>query len=212
NTIQSSATRSFKKINNFYTEFQLGMSSLIQKFLRLFVAFNCLSYGFTVQRNWWRCQISENKPVEAIAFINGTSIKGTVTFVQASCLLPVTIQVSLTGLTQGDHGFHVHEKGDISGGCTSMLAHYNPDSLNHGGQTDKIRHEGDLGNIQANANGVSSMTIIDSYITLSGPRTIIGRGIVVHNNRDDLGKGGSADSLTTGNSGARVACAVIGYA
>lgn len=76
---------------------------------------------------------------------------------------------------------------------------------------DKIRHEGDLGNIQANAAGVSTMTIVDNYITLSGPRSVIGRGLVIHNNIDDLGKGGVADSLTTGNSGSRIACAVIGY-
>lgn len=130
-------------------------------------------------------------------------------------------------------GFHVHEKGDISAGCASMLTHYNPDMValnfnyksqiifenifslifkfNHGAQTDKIRHEGDLGNIQANAAGVASMTIVDNYSTLSGPRSIIGRGLVIHNNRDDLGKGGAPDSLTTGNSGSRIACSVIGY-
>lgn len=84
------------------------------------------------------------------------------------------------------------------------------EKYNHGGQTDKIRHEGDLGNIQANADGVSSMTITDNYLTLSGPRSIIGRGLVIHNNRDDLGKGGG-DSLTTGNSGSRIVCGVIGY-
>lgn len=55
------------------------------------------------------------------------------------------------------------------------------------------------------------MTITDSYLTLSGPRSIIGRGLVIHSNRDDLGKGGAADSLTTGNAGGRIACGVIGY-
>lgn len=74
-----------------------------------------------------------------------------------------------------------------------------------------MRHEGDLGNIQANGDGVSSMTIVDNYLTLSGPRSIIGRGLVIHNNRDDLGKGGAPDSLTTGNSGSRIVCGIIGY-
>lgn len=77
---------------------------------------------------------------------------------------------------------------------------------------DRIRHEGDLGNIQANADGTSSMTIVDNYITLSGPRSVIGRGLVVHMKKDDLGKGGAPDSLTTGNAGGRIACGVIGYA
>ena len=41
---------------------------------------------------------------------------------------------------------------------------------------------------------------------------IIGRGLVIHEDPDDLGLGGDKTSLTTGNSGKRIACAVIGYA
>ncbi|KAG4077374.1 hypothetical protein HA402_009775 [Bradysia odoriphaga] len=91
------------------------------------------------------------------------------------------------------------------------MAHYNPDMHNHGGLTDKIRHAGDMGNIKANADGVASMTIVDNYITLSGSRSIVGRGLVIHEKMDDLGKGGASDSLTTGNAGGRIGCGVIGY-
>ncbi|XP_037049697.1 superoxide dismutase [Cu-Zn], chloroplastic-like isoform X2 [Bradysia coprophila] len=163
----------------------------------------CLSRGLA-ERNWLNCFGGEIRPVKAIAFINSTSVKGTVIFTQANCLSPVTVQVSLTDLKPGDHG-------DVSGGCTSMMSHYNPDMNNHGGLTDKIRHEGDMGNIQANADGMSSMTIVDNYITLSGSRSIIGRGLVIHEKMDDLGKGGASDSLTTGNAGGRIGCGVIGY-
>jgi Cu-Zn family superoxide dismutase len=37
-----------------------------------------------------------------------------------------------------------------------------------------------------------------------------GRSIIVHADKDDLGLGGEDDSLTTGHSGKRIACAVIG--
>lgn len=49
-------------------------------------------------------------------------------------------------------------------------------------------------------------------MSLFGEYSVVGRSVVVHAKEDDLGEGGHADSLTTGNSGARVACGVIGLA
>jgi hypothetical protein len=39
---------------------------------------------------------------------------------------------------------------------------------------------------------------------------LYGRSIIVHEDRDDLGKGPHEDSKTTGHSGKRIACAIIG--
>ncbi len=47
---------------------------------------------------------------------------------------------------------------------------------------------------------------------LIGPFSVIGRSLIVHADRDDLGKGGHETSLVTGNAGARVCCGVIGIA
>ena len=41
---------------------------------------------------------------------------------------------------------------------------------------------------------------------------LVGRSVIIHADKDDLGLGDEADSLTTGHSGARIACAVIGRA
>jgi Cu-Zn family superoxide dismutase len=57
------------------------------------------------------------------------------------------------------------------------------------------------------------MSFVDDVIRLRGKKAnIIGRGLIIHADEDDLGKGGKEDSLITGHAGKRVACAVIGHA
>jgi Cu-Zn family superoxide dismutase len=99
------------------------------------------------------------------------------------------ITYRVTGLTPGNHGFHVHEKADFSNGCLSAGPHYNPFNKNHGAPTDEDRHVGDLGNIVADADGVAEGVIIDHLIKLSGPYSVVGRSMMVHADPDDLGKG-----------------------
>jgi Cu-Zn family superoxide dismutase len=72
---------------------------------------------------------------------------------------------------------------------------------------------GDLGNIKTNAKGEAKYSFCDSVIKLRGVKSnIIGRGLIIHEDEDDCGKGGNAESLKTGNAGKRIACAIIGYA
>ena len=79
----------------------------------------------------------------------------------------------------------------------------------HGADSDSIRHVGDLRPIEANAQGTSKVTFTDRWIVLIGVNSIMGRSIVVHKRPDDLGRGSSPDSKTTGNAGGRLACATI---
>lgn len=132
------------------------------------------------------------------------------TLSQKSCNDPIQVEVALVGLEPGYHGFHVHEKGDLSGGCGSTGGHYNPDNVEHGNIHDKIRHVGDWANVEAGTDGIVSTTFEDKVATLYGERSILGRAIVVHEKVDDLGQGGHADSKKTGNAGGRLACGVIG--
>lgn len=83
---------------------------------------------------------------------------------------------------------------------------------NHGDYTDNDRHVGDLGNIQANQDGTATISIIDNEVKLMGFHSVVGRSCVIHAGEDDLGKGGNEESKKTGNSGARIACGVIGVA
>ena len=71
------------------------------------------------------------------------------------------------------------------------------------------RHVGDMGNIESDGK-VAKMDYVDKVITLTGPNTIVGRAVVVHEGTDDLGQGGFEDSKTTGHAGGRLGCGVIG--
>ena len=84
----------------------------------------------------------------------------------------------------------------------------------HGGRDDTVqrRHVGDLGNIVADAAGSVDIEFDDALVSLRGPLSIVGRSVVIHSDEDDLGRGPHADSATTGHSGARIACGVIGLA
>jgi len=150
-------------------------------------------------------------PIRAIAVFDNGPIRGTVRFTEQRG--NVLIDIDLKGLKKGLHGFHIHECGDMSDKCESMCAHFNPFGQTHGGPHDKVRHVGDLGNLIVDDRGCSKYSFTDNIIRLRGIRTnIIGRGLIIHADEDDLGKGGQKDSLTTGHAGKRIACAVIGYA
>ncbi|XP_065146804.1 superoxide dismutase [Cu-Zn] [Paramisgurnus dabryanus] len=151
-------------------------------------------------------------PSKAVCVLKGTGeVTGVVHFNQEDGdNAPVTVSGEISGLTPGEHGFHVHAFGDNTNGCISAGPHYNPHDKTHGGPTDANRHVGDLGNVTAGADGVAKINIEDKMLTLRGQHSIIGRTMVIHEKADDLGKGGNEESLKTGNAGGRLACGVIG--
>lgn len=160
---------------------------------------------------------SKRSRVVAVASLIGNtkapSVRGAVYFREA-LNGEVLVNVTIRGLpAHSVHGLHIHEAGDLTEGCTSVCAHFNPLNQHHGGRTDVVRHVGDLGNISSDAQGKCHTWFVDHLIKLSGrERNIIGRSVVVHARHDDLGRGGHKESLLTGNSGDRIACGVIGYA
>ena len=56
---------------------------------------------------------------------------------------------------------------------------------------------------------MAKFSVTAQRVDLIGDRSVIGRGLVIHEDEDDLGKGGDAESLKTGNAGERLACGVI---
>ena len=134
------------------------------------------------------------------------TVAGTILFKQQANG-PTLIVGKITGLTPGEHGFHIHEFGDLSQGCESAGGHYNPDGVDHGDLEEG--HVGDLGNITADEDGVANISIAAKRVDLTGERSVVGRAVVVHSDKDDLGQGGDDESLKTGNAGDRLACGVI---
>ena len=149
---------------------------------------------------------SADEPTKAIAVLHptkGSSVEGTVTFTKTGD--EVKIVADVTGLTPGKHGFHIHEFGDCSSPDGKAAGgHFNPMNSPHAGHDAAERHEGDLGNLEADAAGKAHLELTDKMMTMSGEKSIIGRGVIVHEKEDDL------KSQPVGNAGGRVACGVIG--
>lgn len=143
------------------------------------------------------------KAVAVLIPTAGNKVSGTVTFTQAGDNVKVSAQ--LEGLTPGKHGFHIHEFGDCSSKDGAAAGgHFNPGGSAHGAPEASARHAGDMGNIDAGADGVARLEFNDPVMKLNGPGTIVGRGLIVHANPDDL------KTQPTGNAGGRLACGVIG--
>ncbi|NGP89818.1 superoxide dismutase family protein [Fodinibius halophilus] len=148
------------------------------------------------------------KHSQAVAVVHATAgneVSGTVTFTKKE--KGVRVQADLSGLSEGKHGFHVHQYGDCrADDGTSAGGHYNPADNKHAGPDAESRHVGDMGNIEADADGNATIDYMDSTIELNGADSIIGRGVVLHGGADDL------ESQPSGAAGPRVGCGVVGIA
>ena len=143
-------------------------------------------------------------PVRAeLAPTKGNTAKGTVSFTPHGNKLLVVAEVS--GLAPGNHGFHVHEKGDCSADdATSAGGHFNPTAKPHGDPAQADHHAGDMPMLVADASGVARLNVEIAPASVGGGATdIVGKAVIVHKDADDY------RTQPTGNSGARVACGVI---
>jgi Cu-Zn family superoxide dismutase len=133
----------------------------------------------------------------------GNSTAGSVDFVQRGDTVLVTARV--IGLSPGNHGFHIHEKGDCSSGDgMSAGGHFNPFGKPHGNPSRPDHHAGDMPMLVADSYGEARLTTeLDGASIGGGAGDIVGKAVIVHKDPDDF------TTQPTGNSGARVACGVI---
>jgi len=133
----------------------------------------------------------------------GTNVKGTVHFHESRH--NTHIFANLTGLPPGRHGIHIHEIGDCSApDAGNDGGHFNPQVHKHGAPDASDHHAGDLGNIEADAQGRGRLDWTVDFLTVwGGPNSVIGKTVIVHAQQDDL------QSQPDGNSGSRLACGKV---
>ncbi len=120
----------------------------------------------------------------------------------------VLIEVEIRGLEPGEHGFHLHQVGqcDPAGGFKSAGDHLALEGQQHGFRAEGGPHSGDMPNQFVGDDGILRVHVLASAVALEGEATLLdpdGTAIVVHAGRDDY------SSQPSGDSGDRVACAVI---
>ena len=145
---------------------------------------------------------------QAIAIIHPTkdnAVEGTVRFDWIGNDV-VKVIVDVRGLKPNtEHGFHIHEFGDLSANDgMSAGGHFNPSKKKHSGPKTPHHHAGDLGNLKSDASGQAHLEITMKDVALFGKEGILGRAVVIHADKDDF------KTQPTGNSGDRVGVGVIG--
>jgi superoxide dismutase, Cu-Zn family len=143
--------------------------------------------------------------VAVLSPTEGNHAAGVVTFESAG-KGKVEVKANITGLSPNSkHAIHIHQYGDLtSKDGKSAGDHYNPMGHQHALPDKKVRHAGDFGNLDADADGNATLRLVVDNISLAGRLSpIIGRGVVVHAKADD-------GSQPSGNAGDRIAVGVIG--
>jgi Cu-Zn family superoxide dismutase len=116
----------------------------------------------------------------------------------------VSFHIEAAGLPHGVHGLHVHAVGRCDPPeFTTSGGHWNPADKKHGMNNPAGPHAGDLPNVEVAANGVLSATVTLPGATMAGLLDADGSALVLHAAADDY------KTDPSGNSGARIACAVI---
>lgn len=140
----------------------------------------------------------------------------------------VLIEAELTGLPQGEHGFHIHETGDCSpqfsaagghmtagGGesktgtdVTGILPNETGDEAGtvHGFEREAGPHPGDLPNIHVPESGALHIEVLNARISFDGDNALFdedGSALIIHSDADDY------ETQPSGAAGERIACGVI---
>jgi Cu-Zn family superoxide dismutase len=116
----------------------------------------------------------------------------------------IMLRINASGIPAGQHGVHLHSVGKCEAPkFTSAGPHWNPTEKKHGHRNPAGYHMGDLGNLGVGADGKLVVALLVPEATLDGIRDADGTALVLHAKADD------EVTDPSGNSGDRIACAVL---
>ena len=149
--------------------------------------------------------------INARAQVEGSGLSSGVMYLTYTPGVGTETEVETSGMTEGLHGIHIHDWGDLSNTetGTSTGPHYNPLDEIHGCYPTE-RKVGDMGNVIVNATGDGYYAErSNELIFLDGSISVIGRATILHALEDNCvreeGPGGDLSA------GARIGFCVIGY-
>lgn len=137
---------------------------------------------------------------------SGSNVTGNAVFTEEDGKIKMTAMLS--GLEDGTHAIHIHEKADCSAeDGTSTGGHWNPTGAPHGKWGSAAGfHKGDIGNLVADKKGHAMIMVkTDEWCIGCGDKNkdILGKAIIVHAGEDDF------TTQPTGAAGGRVSCGGI---
>lgn len=135
-----------------------------------------------------------------------SNVAGEVTFTEENG--NVIMKANLSGLSEGEHAIHIHEKADCSSADgKSTGGHWNPTFQPHAKWGDEGGyHKGDIGNFVADTEGNAQVDFATAEWCIGcddETKNILGKAVIVHQGVDDF------TSQPSGAAGARVACTGI---
>ena len=151
------------------------------------------------------CGNNEKKAIATIEAKSGSTVSGTVTFIEKNGI--VVMKAALSGLSQGNHAIHIHAIGDCSApDGKSAGGHWNPTNENHGKWMEAPFHIGDIGNLVVGADGTGTIERTTNLWAVGGKeakKNVVGHAIIIHEGPDDF------SSQPSGAAGPRVGCGEI---
>ena len=176
------------------------------KLILILAAIFIIASSFTLYNSTKQISTTTAKITKAVCIMHPTKdnvANGIITFTITDDGIKVV--ADMQNLTPGKHGFHIHECGDCTAAdAMSAAGHFNPKGTEHGAPATMSCHGGDFGNLVAGEDGKAHLEFTTHNISFEGETSVIGRSVIVHKSEDDL------KTQPTGNSGARIACGVIG--